>query len=380
MRPRATTTGGIATSGAESFGILGQSIGGGGGAGGASTAKSVVYSKGELPGISLALATGGTGGDGGSASAVYLQNTGLITTGGNGAAGIVGQAIGGGGTGGDATGSSKASGGGFNFSATVSHGGDGGGTGNGGDVTAISSGLIITRGESADAMLVQSIGGGGGAGDALTSTGEQKSLSMQIGVGGKSGGGGEGFDVSATNTGAILTLGDGSHGIMAQTIGGGGGRGGGGAASNSGTLGLGAAIGGKGGNGGDTYYNGSDSQVTNSGTIVTFGADAGGILAQSIGGGAGGKAGTTLGTSTSNDDGSSGSDENYVATVTKLVESVYTDYQDGVSLYNNVKTLLNTASSILGVDTSSDDVVQYLDNTAGSGGSIDLSNVSTSIR
>ena len=376
-------SGGIQTLGAESFGILGQSIGGGGGAGGASTAKSIVKSGGDVPSISLALATGGTAGGGGSASAVYLQNSGLITTAGNGAAGMIGQAIGGGGgTGGDATGSASASGGGFDFSATVSHGGNGGGAGNGGDVTAISSGLIITRGESADGMLVQSIGGGGGAGgagDALSSTGEKRSLSVEIGLGGRSAGGGEGFNVSATNSGAILTLGDGAHGIMAQTIGGGGGRGGGGAASNSGTIGLGAAIGARGGNGGDTYFNGSGSQVTNTGTIVTFGADAGGILAQSIGGGggAGGKAGTTLGSSTSNNDGSSGSDTSYLATVKSIGESVKADYQNDVTAFSDLETLLVTANALLGVNNPRSNTIQYLDATAGSGGSIDLSNVST---
>ena len=376
-------SGGIQTTGAESFGILGQSIGGGGGSGGASTAKSIVQSGGDVPGISLSLATGGTAGGGGSASAVYLQNSGLITTAGNGAAGMLGQAIGGGGgTGGDADGSSSASGGGFDFSATVSHGGNGGGAGNGGDVTATSSGLIITRGESADGMLVQSIGGGGGAGgagDALSSASARKSLTVEIGLGGKSNGGGEGFNVSATNTGAILTLGDGSHGILAQTIGGGGGRGGGGAASNSGTIGLGAAIGAKGGNGGDTFFNGSNSQVTNSGTIVTFGADAGGILAQSIGGGggAGGKAGTSLGSSTSNNDGSNGSDGNYSATVGSIVAGVKNDYSDDVAAFKDLETLLVTANSFLGANNPRSNTIQYLDDTAGSGGSIDLSNVST---
>ena len=206
-----------------------------------------------------------------------------------------------------------------------------------------------------------------------------KSLSVEIGLGGKSDGGGEGFTVSATNSGAILTLGDGAHGILAQTIGGGGGRGGGGAASNSGTIGLGAAIGAKGGNGGDTYFNGSDSQVTNSGTIVTFGADAGGILAQSIGGGggAGGKAGTSLGSSTSNNDGSNGSDDSYLSTVESLGESVKTDYENDVTVFNDLETLLVTANSLLGANNPRSNTIQYLDDTAGSGGSIDLSNVST---
>lgn len=98
--------GSILTSGAESFGIRGQSIGGGGGAGGTATAKSEVQSGGDLPGLSLTLATGGKAG-GGAGDTVYLQNSGLIATSGNGAIGIVGQSIGGG-TGGDASGASTA--------------------------------------------------------------------------------------------------------------------------------------------------------------------------------------------------------------------------------------------------------------------------------
>lgn len=376
--------GAIMTAGAESFGILAQSIGGGGGSGGASTAKSKVYAGGDYPGFSLALATGGTGGDGGKASAVYLQSSGFIATTGNGAAGMVGQAIGGGGgTGGDADGASSASGGSFDFSATVTHGGNGGGPGNGAVATGINDGLIITRGESADGMLIQSIGGGGGAGgagDALASTGEQKSLSTTLGLGGIGGGGGEGDDVYATNNGAILTLGDGAHGILAQTIGGGGGRAGGAAASNSGTIGLNVAVGGAGGDGGDTYYNGSDSGVTNTGTILTYGADAGGILAQSIGGGggAGGKAGTSLGSSTSNDDGSNGSDQSVTEELEKIALTGYNDYQDLKNTYNNIETLTLTAGSLLGKEISDGDIVQNLDNTAAAGGSIDYSNVSTS--
>lgn len=375
--------GAILTSGAESFGLLAQSIGGGGGSGGASTAKSKVYAAGDFPGFSLALSTGGTAGNGGKASEVYLQSSGFIATTGNGAAGMVGQAIGGGGgTGGDADGASSASGGSFDFSATVTHGGNGGGAGDGAVATGINDGLIVTRGESADGMLIQSIGGGGGAGgagDALASTGAQKSLSTTLSLGGKGGGGGEGYDVYATSNGAILTLGDGAHGIVAQTIGGGGGRGGGAAASNSGTIGLNVAVGGTGGDGGDTYYNGSNSGVMNTGTILTYGADAGGILAQSIGGGggAGGKAGTTLGASTSNNDGSNGSDQSVTEGLETIVETANSDYQNLTSAYGNIQTLAAAAAALMGIEVSGDGIVESLDNTAEAGGSIDFSNVSS---
>lgn len=376
-------SGAIVTSGAESFGILAQSIGGGGGSGGASTAKSIVFASDDFPAFSLALATGGSGAMGGSAEAAYLQNTAFIATTGNGAAGMVGQAIGGGGgTGGDADGSSNASEGGFNFAATVTHGGTGGGGGDGDDATGVNGGLIITRGESADGMLIQSIGGGGGAGgagDALGATEEQISLSTTISLGGSGGGGGEGYDVSATNTGAILTLGDGSHGILAQTIGGGGGRGGGAAASASGLVGMEVAVGGSGGDGGDTYYNGSGSQVTNTGTILTLGADAGGILAQSVGGGGGtgGKAGTTLGSSTSNNDGSNGADTSVSGTITNFINNADNDYENAVAEYDNMGTLVSTAASMLGLELSDGDIVEKLDQTSSFVGSLDFSNVSS---
>lgn len=377
-------SGAILTSGAESFGIVAQSIGGGGGAGGASTAKSIVYAGSDYPALSLSLSTGGTGGNGGAAADVFLRSSGLVVTTGNGAAGMIGQAIGGGGgTGGDANGAASASGGSFDFSASVTHGGSGGGGGHGATATGINDGLIITRGESADGMLIQSIGGGGGAGgagSALTSTGEQHSLSTSIALGGSGGGGGEGYNVFGTNNGAITTLGDGSYGILAQTIGGGGGRAGGAAASNSGTLGVNLAIGASGGDGGDTYYNGSGSGVTNTGTILTYGADAGGILAQSIGGGGGvgGTAGTTLGAATSNNDGSNGHSESVVTTVTHVVETAHGDYSNLTSIYGNITTLASTVASLLGIEVTGDGISEILDNTASAGGSLDFSNISTS--
>jgi hypothetical protein len=376
--------GAILTQGADSFGILAQSVGGGGGSGAPSTAKSQVFAGGDFPGFSLGLATGGQGGSAGSASPAYVHSSGYIATTGNGAAAIVSQAIGGGGgTGGDANGASSASGGSFDFAATITHGGNGGGAGNGSVATGINDGLIITRGESADGMLIQSIGGGGGAGgtgDALSTTSEQKSLSTTVAIGGVAAGGGEGFDVFGTNSGAILTLGDGAHGILAQTIGGGGGRGGGAAASNSGTVGLNVAVGGAGGNGGDTFYNGSNSGVTNTGTILTYGADAGGILAQSIGGGggAGGKAGTTLGSATSQNDGSNGDTKSVFDKLEKIGLSAYDDYSNLKTAYGNITTLASTAASLLDIEVQGSDVFTFLDDTAKLGGDIDLSNASTS--
>ncbi len=370
--------GSILTSGAESFGIRGQSIGGGGGAGGAATAKSEVQSGGDLPGLSLTLATGGKAGGGGAGDTVYLQNSGLIATSGNGAIGIVGQSIGGGGgTGGDASGASTANGGGYNFQANITHGGSGGSGGNGGDVTAVNNGLVVTTGESADGMMVQSIGGGGGSGgsgDSKASTNVEKSFTAQLTMGGSAESGGEGFNAQATNSGSIVTLGDGAHGIVVQTLGGGGGRGGGAAASNNATITASVSLGGSGGNGGDTFYNGSNSGVTNSGTIATFGADAPGILAQSIGGGggAGGKSATSMGSAKSNDDGSNGDDDDVSDTFGDIASDFAEKGTSAIGDYAGLGNIMGVVNNLLGNGSSTgvgdDDPVDALDDAAGSGG------------
>lgn len=380
--------GAVVTSGSESFGILGQSIGGGGGTGGASSAKSVAKAGGEYPGFSLALSTGGKGQNAGNGSTVKLSSQGLVATRGGGGIGILGQSIGGGGgTGGDAAGASTVSGGGFNFSASITHGGTGGGGGTGGDVTARNDGLVFTAGEAADGILVQSIGGGGGsggAGDSKSSTGADKSASTSIALGGSGGSGGQGGNVFATNTGAIATLGDGSHGIAAQTIGGGGGKGGGAAASNSGTVQASVMVGGKGGNGGDTFYRGSDSTVTNQGSIVTFGADAHAIFAQSIGGGggAGGKAGTSSADAKSNNDGSNGQAPQLDNLFGTIVQDFINGADKAMDGYDNITKLLGTVNQGLGnADTGvgDDGLADAADETAESGGKTDDDNDAKSI-
>ncbi len=81
----------------------------------------------------------------------------------------------------------------------------------------------------------------------------------------------------------ILTLGDGSTGIMSQSVGGGGGDGGfsisisGGGSMAAASVG----IGGTGAGGG----NAAQSKVDSFGDITTVGAQADGIISQSVGGG-----------------------------------------------------------------------------------------------
>ena len=152
--------------------------------------------------------------------------------------------------------------------------GEGGGTADSGDVFVISSGSILTEGEGSHGIVAQSVAGhAGNAGDS--------NAIVVFGAGG--GSAGDGGEVTVNNSGAITTMGAHSHAIFAESIGGGGGSGGGGfSAFYSG--------GGNGGAGG----NGSTVRVTNSQRLETSGLDSRGIYAQSIGG-AGGDGGDSSG-------------------------------------------------------------------------------------
>ncbi len=302
---RITNAGQVATYGTDSPGVVLQSIGGGGGSGGTAAASAVSLSPSKfIPAVSVSVALGGAGGGGGKGMDVRLDNRGLITTGGDGSVGVVAQSVGGGGgSGGDSSAAAYSNGpqSAVKLSIAVSVGGKGGDGGKGNNVTVNNSGVIATAGQDAYGIFAQSVGGGGGVGgggDASSTTGESKaSFDSAIAVGGTGGGGGNGGTVTLSNTGAITTRGDASHGIFAQSVGGGGGVAGGGVASASATtLSVGVAVGATGGNGGD----GSSVTATNAGLILTRGTSAHGIVVQSIGGGGGmaGKAGATAGGTT----------------------------------------------------------------------------------
>uniref|UniRef100_UPI00097BDCCA autotransporter outer membrane beta-barrel domain-containing protein n=2 Tax=Variovorax sp. KK3 TaxID=1855728 RepID=UPI00097BDCCA len=370
-----TNAGTIRTGGSDSFGIVAQSIGGGGGIGAASTAEAKTYAPDNLPSLSMSVAIGGTGGAGGAGNTVVIDNAGFIGTTGTGSIGMVAQSIGGGGgTGGDAKATSTANGGNFNASVSTAIGGNGGGAGDGNYASADNGGLIVTTGESADGMLVQSIGGGGGSGgggDAKSnSTGGGTGIGASITIGGKSGGGGNALlGVESTNGGAILTLGDGASGIVAQAIGGGGGRAGGAAGTakangDNGDFAATLSIGGKGGNGGSTFSTTTQVSVTNSATasIVTFGADAPAIVAQSIGGGGGlgGKSATTLSSKKSTGDGGNG-----VASTDTTLDNIGQAFKaGGIGQFTSTQALVDQANALL-TDTST--------NTNGSGTNVRLS-------
>jgi hypothetical protein len=306
----------VFTSGPDSIGIVAQSIGGGGGNGGSALAKSLaVAGDPEIPTISLGIALGGSGGSGGSGGNVSVSNIGEIFTTGDGAHGILAQSIGGGGgNGGDSTAAALAiEGKAPTFKASVALGGSGGVSGGGGTVDVTSSSCngcvssISTAGNNAAGIVAQSVGGGGGNGGAGNASTSSPNLGGTTGIaisgtyamGGTGGASGAGSSVTVSNlSGAMITsIGSGSQGILAQSIGAGGGDAGGGTAAGSGdnlnvNVSVGAQGGGGGGGGAVTVTNagsistGHNYQLSN-GTVFTAGGDGIGILAQSVGGGGG---------------------------------------------------------------------------------------------
>jgi hypothetical protein len=286
----------IWTEGRGSFGVRAQSVGGGGGVGGM-VANITIQRGGENQSFDLNL--GGDGGTGAAAGRVDVLNEGLIYTAGDGAAGISANSIGGGG--GDAgtvisltLGSTDKKSSRFNLNI----GGSGGDGGTGGDVEVINrtadgvdDGKIITKGRNAYGVLAQSIGGGGGNGSTVMFLSGLKSaedsVTGALNIGGAGGSGNTAGAVHVANSGLIDTTGDGAHGILAQSIGGGGGNGGlvlaGNFLKGSGKNTPMISVGGLGGDGGD----GGTVTVDNTGSIVTRGKGANGIVAQSIGGGGG---------------------------------------------------------------------------------------------
>ena len=294
----ASNNGQIFTSGADAWGMLAQSVAGGGGNGGSSTSDALMLAAPGIPSFNINIAIGGNGGNGSSSGNVTADNDGAIMTSGAAAHALIAQSVaGGGGNGGDSSAYTVSVGKGTNFDVTVAVGGSGGAGGTGGNVNVdnSNSALLWTMGDSADGIFAQSVGGGGGSGgtsketDKFLGGGNSSGGSLSEEVGGTGGSGGQGGAVAVTNEGNIMTMGDSANGIFAQSVGGGGGLGTGGTSkdsagkiSNTVTTSGGAAA----------SANGGTVNVTNSATIVTWGGDAAGIYAQSVGGG-GGKAGST---------------------------------------------------------------------------------------
>ncbi|MGN6482659.1 hypothetical protein, partial [Luteibacter sp.] len=287
----------VSTVGADSIGVIAQSIGGGGGAGGAVEAGSL------LAGVAI----GGNGEKGGAASSVTLDNgvqgSGdnpteagfIVSTRGQNSSGLVAQSIGGGGgTGGSAQNTNL---GAFNYTVG-GNGGSGGSAGTPGttQVTAENLGIVSTVGGHAKGIVAQAVGGGGGDGGAAMAQSASDLLNVQVTVGGSGGTGGTSGDVVSVNGGQVLTNGANAYGMLAQSVSGGGGNGGSSVsdvfqlpgADEVPQLTVNTSVG---GNGGDGSASGN-VDATNNGVIMTAGAASHGIMAQSIsnGGGNGGDA------------------------------------------------------------------------------------------
>ena len=290
----------------DAHGVVVQSIGGGGGAGGDSTAKALALAvpAGETSfAVAVSFALGGDAGDGsygGSASA-KLSDAEISTYGAH-SQGVVVQSIGGGGgLGGSASASSTVVGTGESIGGTVqaSLGGSGGTGANGGHASFdMSDSAITTRGRDANAVVLQSIGAGGGAGGIGSATGRSAqtgtNVSITAALGGTGGAGGAGGTVSLamSPSSTVTTYGGGARAVLMQSIGAGGG------ASQGGQFGVDASgtvdqqsvdahasiSVGRGGGGGGS---GGNLELNSDGDITTYGADADGLLAQSIGGSGG---------------------------------------------------------------------------------------------
>lgn len=291
-----TDIGTLMTSGAYSFGLVAQSIGGGGGNGGNA------FAEGLLTVASAAI--GGQSGGGGDGGNVTISNTEAvdITTSGTAAAGLLAQSIGGGGgLGGDAT---------TETALTLVQLGIGGAAedaGSGGSIDiAIDDTTIATNGNRSAGLIAQSVGGGGGSGGSGTSE-TVGVLSVGFALGGTGGAGGDGGDVSVgvtnsqitTATQTDTTSSNDAIGLLVQSIGGGGGQGGAAVASAI-TIGVPVdpedpdftvsinaqfAMGGKGGDGGRAGS--ASATLADGASIATNGAGSHGILAQAVGGGGG---------------------------------------------------------------------------------------------
>jgi len=272
----------IATLGARSYGLVAQSVGGGGGDGGFSIAGSI--GKGPAANFSL----GGSGGGGGDSDDVTLNSSGRIATAGEESHAIFAQSVGGGGGSGGFSVAGSVSGDRGSFNASI--GGDGDGGGNAGKVllgnVAAIDGVLTTEGDRAYGILAQSVGGSGGDGGFSVAAGISKGEGAKFSLGGSGDTGGDSDLVSVRSASTIVTHGADAHGLFAQSIGGGGGSGGFSVTGSIATQGasVGASIGGAGAGGG---IGGDVEAISQGDFIMTSGARSYGIVAQSIGGGGG---------------------------------------------------------------------------------------------
>jgi hypothetical protein len=280
-RPTGSITGNVITRGDQSIGVLIQSIGGGGGTGGTviDTADSANATYNSAMSASMG-SEGGGGGDSGRISLSPGQSRNLtVLTSGEASPAVLLQSIGGGG-GQAGTVIAKAK-------ASSTEASLGGGGGDAGAVQVSLGNLQIqTTGNNSNGLTLQSIGGGGGAVSHTINNQQSGVVSLDLAIGSSGGDGGDGNNLNVSNDGGrIITSGAASTALMLQSIGGGGGLTNTVAGGTEGSLvQLSGIIGGGGGNGG----NAGSISATNASDLVTSGVNAIGLYAQSIGGGGGG--------------------------------------------------------------------------------------------
>lgn len=281
-------SGSIHTQGVLSRGAVLQSIGGGGGD---STGADGGAFAGTVDASVMLGGSGGLGGNGGSITFVADKSS-TIRTDGTEAVGLLAQSIGGGGGSAGVTGTAWSQsaqsekpppGADFTLKVQFALGGRGGSGGSGGQIKVDHAGQVQTFGSQSTALFAQSIGGGGGTAGAARHEAELELVVANLAIGGRGGSGGHGGTVRVDQTGSLLTHGDHSHGILAQSVGGGGGQGSLSSTRNAALVSVGGVFGGSGG----TSSHGGSVVVNNAGSIKTRGRDSYGILAQSIGGGGG---------------------------------------------------------------------------------------------
>lgn len=289
----ARNAGTLITTGLNSWGMLGASIGGGGGIGGFALGAGVAL------GGSVSVTGGGEGGYGGNANFVDMQNNGTIRVLGQGGAGMLAASIGGGGgMGGGAISADVALSGAF----TSSTGGKGGGGASAGSAEARNYGKIDMNDDGStkslalgtQGIVALSIGGGGGMGGlsiAGSVTGPGGALTDAVGGGSAGGGTGGAATIRQYEGAYVRTHGALSNGLTALSL---GGRGGMGGIAVAGSLSAGStatvAVGGDAGNAGRA----GPAYIWNAGEVTTDGLRSLGILAQSVGG-HGGLGGMSLG-------------------------------------------------------------------------------------
>ncbi len=194
----------IATLGDHAFAIHAQSIGGGGGNGGAGSS-----------GLWSVATVGGLGSGGGDGGAIDIIHSGFIGTEGEGGVGIFAQSVGGGGgTAGDVEKGFTASWADLNIGVGVGVQENAGDGGNGGAITVTTSGKIETEGTRGHGIVLQSVGGSGGA---VGITGVLSGFNIDNFVG-NAGDAGNGGAIMVTIGEAIEVSGEEAHGIFAQSV------------------------------------------------------------------------------------------------------------------------------------------------------------------